>query len=237
MSSIDFQGAFTECPIPTLIIEGTWDLTWNTDKPEILYKNHPGSKLVMFEKSGHNPFEDEPDKFFPLLKEFIENLPEIPVSQVNNWKNYIQRWKEENDKSPEYLIRTADWGKESNIKIVKVYKRELLSTIKSSSNYLMIGFALYDVENYEEALYVFKELYKNGEEKKNPGRMAVALIWQGHMLDLLGKRDEAISRYQKVIDMNVEGGISHSQFDMVYYYVAYAQERLKEPFKRIENKW
>jgi len=37
---VNLTGAFENCPVPTLITEGRWDLTWNTDKPEILHKNH-----------------------------------------------------------------------------------------------------------------------------------------------------------------------------------------------------
>jgi hypothetical protein len=32
-------GAFLGNPIPTLILEGKWDLTWNTDKPEKLLRD------------------------------------------------------------------------------------------------------------------------------------------------------------------------------------------------------
>ena len=38
---VDLAGAFAQCPLPTLIIEGQWDMSWNTDKPERLRKNHP----------------------------------------------------------------------------------------------------------------------------------------------------------------------------------------------------
>mgnify|MGYP000088289975 CR=1 FL=1 len=64
---VDLTGAFKNCPIPTVIVEGKWDLTWNTDKPDVLYSNHPDSKLFMMEHSAHNPFEDEPEKFFNIL--------------------------------------------------------------------------------------------------------------------------------------------------------------------------
>lgn len=65
-------------------------MTWNTDKPGILHKNHPQAKLIMVEMAGHSPFEDEPEKFFTLLKDFTRNLPEIDLSQ---WKKYLIDWK------------------------------------------------------------------------------------------------------------------------------------------------
>lgn len=92
---IDLEGAFNNCPIPTIIIEGKWDLTWNTDKPEKLHQNHPNSQLIMFENSSHNPFEDELEKFFGVLKSFISDLKAIPDSDLKHWKEYLIKWKEE----------------------------------------------------------------------------------------------------------------------------------------------
>ena len=70
----DLEGKFKDFKIPTMIIEGKWDLTWNTDKAEKFHKNHPSSTLVMFEKSGHSPFVDEENKFFDELKKFMEKV-------------------------------------------------------------------------------------------------------------------------------------------------------------------
>jgi len=92
VNKIDLKGAFQNCPIPTLIMEGTWDLTWNIDKPGILHENHPGAKLVMFQKSSHNPFEDEPEKFFTELKDFIGHLLRIKDEQYFDWKRYLEKW-------------------------------------------------------------------------------------------------------------------------------------------------
>lgn len=62
--------------IPTLIIEGKFDLTWNPDKkPAILRSIHPHAKLIMFDRSAHSPFADEPEKFFDLLRTFIVDVP------------------------------------------------------------------------------------------------------------------------------------------------------------------
>jgi len=84
---IDLTGAFENCPIPTLIIEGKWDLTWGNEKAKIFSNNHSNARLVMFEHSGHSPFRDEPDKFFQTLKEFIINLDEIDKDKIIHWKN------------------------------------------------------------------------------------------------------------------------------------------------------
>ncbi len=93
--SVDLKGAFQDCPIPTLILEGKWDLTWNTDKAGILHQNHPNGRLVTFEESAHNPFDDEPEAFFTTLKDFIVNLPEVPSEKFDQWKAYLTKWREE----------------------------------------------------------------------------------------------------------------------------------------------
>ena len=49
---MDLAGAFAQCPLPTLILEGQWDMSWNTDKPERLHKNHPRAKLLVLPEVG-----------------------------------------------------------------------------------------------------------------------------------------------------------------------------------------
>ena len=41
LNGIDFGGLFNECPVPTLILEGKYDLTWGTDKAEKFHACHP----------------------------------------------------------------------------------------------------------------------------------------------------------------------------------------------------
>jgi hypothetical protein len=105
-NKVDLEGAFAQCPIPTLILESQWDLTWNTDKPEKLQKNHPNAKLVLFEASAHSPFADEPQQFFPVLKDFLGSLSQVPPERVDAWKNTLVRWRE--DKKDPLLARKID---------------------------------------------------------------------------------------------------------------------------------
>lgn len=64
-----------DASIPTLIIEGAYDLTWNPKKkPAILHSIHKHAQLIIFDKSAHSPFVDEPEKFFLSLKAFMETL-------------------------------------------------------------------------------------------------------------------------------------------------------------------
>lgn len=74
VGSCDLKGFFKGSPVPTMIIEGARDLTWGKDKPGKLLENHPNAKMIMCENSAHNPFQDEPDKFFGELNGFLKSL-------------------------------------------------------------------------------------------------------------------------------------------------------------------
>jgi hypothetical protein len=95
MAKVNLAGAFNDCPIPTLIMESKWDLTWTTDKPEVLHENHPGSQMIVFEKSGHSPFSDEPDEFFPALRNFVKGLPAVLPSDLTAWRAALGKWRED----------------------------------------------------------------------------------------------------------------------------------------------
>ena len=118
VGKVDLDGAFENCPIPTLVMEGKWDLTWNTDKPEILHKNHPNARLIMFERSAHSPFEDEPEQFFSELKSFIKNLPEVADSKFTAWKNSLKEWEKE--KADPFLV--GEMSEEERIAIAEFYQ-------------------------------------------------------------------------------------------------------------------
>jgi hypothetical protein len=72
-------------------------------------------------------------------------------------------------------------------------------------------------------------------KKELASTLALALIWQGHVLDLMDRRDEAVAVYEKAAALNVEGEAMHGQFGLRYEYTSYALKRTKSPFKRIEN--
>jgi len=95
---INLKGAFENCPIPTLIIEGQWDLSASFDKPGIFHKNHPRSQLIIFEQSGHRPFADEPERFLQILRDFLENLPQVSKKDLDSWKEHLLSRKKPKDK-------------------------------------------------------------------------------------------------------------------------------------------
>jgi len=94
---VDLEGAFKDCPIPTLILEGKWDMGQSADKPRLLYRNHPSARLVIFEQSGHSSFEDEPEAFFEELRNFLGDLPKTSNEDLARWKEYIAQFEKEKE--------------------------------------------------------------------------------------------------------------------------------------------
>jgi tetratricopeptide (TPR) repeat protein len=84
---------------------------------------------------------------------------------------------------------------------------------------------LYDTKRYSDALIVFRRMETAGD----PG---VALVWQGHMLDLLGQRAEAITAYKKAFraDLNAR----HDQYGIVLT-KDYVEQRTKTAFSPAPN--
>jgi len=62
----DLTGTFFKSQIPTLILEGDLDTHWANDKLKLFSANHPKAEIIEFKKSGHNPFNDEPDFFLTV---------------------------------------------------------------------------------------------------------------------------------------------------------------------------
>src|SRR5579884_2863110 len=57
---------------PTLIIEGRYDFICPDFEQQVFKTNIAHSRLVTFEESGHFPFIEEPNKFFPVVTGFLK---------------------------------------------------------------------------------------------------------------------------------------------------------------------
>ena len=71
MIDTDFRKALKELNIPTLIVAGRYDGV-STPEYNVQYKVYmPQAQFEMFEKSGHNPYLEEPDKFYEMMDKFF----------------------------------------------------------------------------------------------------------------------------------------------------------------------
>lgn len=169
---------------------------------------------------------DEPEKFFSALRDFLKALPDGPAD-VAEWKEQVAARQAEKEKSPERLLASSGWGRKSSEKIAARYAEGWLEQLSDSTLLLRLGFALYDAKRYGDALAVFEKL------GQTHGRSGVALIWQGHVLDLLGRRGEAVAAYMKASALSV--GARHDQHGLVLDR-AYVEKRIETPFERVESK-
>ena len=226
LNFIDLEGRFSDFTLPTLLIESRWDLTWNTDKPQAFKENHPHGRLVLFEHSGHSPFDDEPDRFFSLLAEFLAQAEECrPLSRAPAgkilWPSPLV-WEIES-------LRPEGSGDRA-LELLAVAERESLAV---SQRWVWLGCCLFGDKHYAEALTAFERV--PGLPKPRSCDVFESYVWQGHVLDLLGRREEAVHAYRKALAHLDERRLStYDQWGMEVneWWVA---RRLTTPFVRSDT--
>jgi proline iminopeptidase len=228
-SRINLRGVFDGCPLPTLIIEGKYDLTWNTDKPEVLHRNHPGSKLVMFERSAHGPFMDEPEKFFQELQEFVTKLPPVAPEELAKWKaktdGLLQKQRAALECSRK--LDQIPWTG-GGAQALELYKESVKSPPGDATFWFMLGMKVYDGEHYEAALDSFRRI---GDSEKTGVVAFAGSAWQGIVLDLLGRRDEAVQAYKEALKRDAGHPMQNDQYGLVID-KKWLEARLEKPYER-----
>jgi hypothetical protein len=107
----------------------------------------------------------------------------------------------------------------------------LAMDIKQTLFWGQLGRKLYDWELYEEALAVFGRRAEMLEEMESEWVVS-AYGWQGLLLDLLGRREEAVVAYEKALETETDREFSYNG-DPVTIQRAWLQERLKTAFERL----
>jgi proline iminopeptidase len=236
MDRVDLTGAFERNPISTLLVEGKWDLTWGDAKPAMLSRNHPNARMIVVEDAGHSVFEENPDVFFAELERFVAGLEPPSDEGMAAYRKQLQAWRDRWHGDPRYVLRSAGMGMAGSRRIADGFTPDFLTGVTEFTDMMRVGYALYDVSQYEDALAVFVSAEAMTPAGEQEARRAMALMWQGYVLDLQGRRDDARARYQRVVDMDVQNGVRHDQYGLAYYYGQEAADRLGSPFARIENR-
>ncbi len=72
IGKLDFRTQLKDLKMPTLIIAGRFDRV-SVPRFAVKFKEYaPQAKFVMFEKSGHNPYIEQYEKYFSLLTTFLK---------------------------------------------------------------------------------------------------------------------------------------------------------------------
>ena len=70
--TFDLRPQLKKIKVPTLIIVGRQDFITNVDMANEMVKQIPNARLEIFEESGHFAVVEEPEKFYRVVKEFVE---------------------------------------------------------------------------------------------------------------------------------------------------------------------
>ena len=68
--------------VPVQIIWGTEDVVVPVSHARMAHAAMPGSRLEIFEHSGHFPFHDDPDRFIEVLERFIDTTEPAEYDQL-----------------------------------------------------------------------------------------------------------------------------------------------------------
>ena len=72
VAKLDFRPQLRNLRMPTLIVAGRFDRL-AMPRFSVQFKRYaPQAQFVMFEKSGHLPFIEEPERMFRVLREFLK---------------------------------------------------------------------------------------------------------------------------------------------------------------------
>jgi proline iminopeptidase len=71
--TMDLRPLLKKITVPTLIIVGRHDFITNVAMAEEIVKQIPNARLEIFENSGHYAFVEEPEKFYRVIREFVES--------------------------------------------------------------------------------------------------------------------------------------------------------------------
>jgi tetratricopeptide (TPR) repeat protein len=116
-------------------------------------------------------------------------------------------------------------GKEA----LEIFEKAQANEMSDSGRWFKLGMALYDGSYYEQALTAFEKAQRQAQEE--PNRACAALVWQGHLLDLLGRRDQALRCYQEALGQAANLNMRHDQY-RTRLDRDWVQKRIEEPFRR-----
>ncbi len=114
-------------------------------------------------------------------------------------------------------------------KALTVFRKANEGGFSDPDGWFKLAMTLYDGKHYQEGLEAFARVQATAED--NRLLTFVAVVWQGHLCDLLGQREKAVSYYQKALEMPPAGEMRHDQYHMRVNR-DWVQTRLKEPFRR-----
>ncbi|MDR2127127.1 MAG: alpha/beta fold hydrolase [Prevotellaceae bacterium] len=200
-SRYDFQHVFDNNPIPTLICEGKWDLTWSAEKASIFKANHPNAQFVLFEQSGHNTYREEPDLFFSTLKNFIQSLKPVQNEKIDTWKTHVKKiispQEELFEREAQFFTFLKKEGADEAYKLYRSFRENNVDKQMFSENGMnMSGYEYLYKNDYEQAVILFQMNVEAYPESSNVYDSLGEAYLQA------GNKKRAKEYYEKSLDLN-----------------------------------
>ncbi len=124
-------------------------------------------------------------------------------------------------------IRGLDWTGTGD-KALALLDDTRTVRLDDASTWFKLGMMLFDGDHYDEALQALRH---SEEHAGQAAGVFMARIWQGHVLDLLDRRDEALKRYRAALDVAEGMTIRHDQYGLVSDR-EWVEARIRDPFTR-----
>lgn len=128
-------------------------------------------------------------------------------------------------------IRSLQWTGEGDKALQIQTENKDIIDLEDAGLLYKLGMCLYDGEHYEESLQILRKCTDLSRSQKS-NSLYYHLTWQGHVLDLLNRREEALSCYQEALEHCGSGGVRHDQYGMRTDR-SWIEKRIKSPFQRL----
>lgn len=197
-------------PTPTEIkTNGTTTLLWRSLLP----------KLYLRTLEQYYQFECTVDYHLDA-EEAPQGMPEEP----SEWARTHIRW------APDvvYEMNSISWFAPGD-QALDIFHRAKQENVTLSFSWFSLALTLWYQEIYPEALEAFERVINNPESLKIV-RYA-SLAWQGHILDTMGRREEAISKYEQALAMNIGNEYMQHSY-IVWIDDQWVRRRIKTPYVR-----
>ncbi len=201
VNKYDLNHVFDKCPIPTLLCEGEWDLTWKADKKDVMRKYLPNAQYVLFEHSGHNIFSDEPELFFLTLEKFFKHLKPASDNEINQWKEVVDKiigsqqemFKRETDF---FTLIKAEGVEMATDYYITFKAKNPEAKIFSEAGLKALGYSYFGNKDYDIAIKLFE---MNVAEYPDSWNVYNSL---GEAYLTSGNNEKAIENYKKSVELN-----------------------------------
>lgn len=74
LDTVEIYGTLGKVTSPTLVMAGTYDKVVDPPSLRRYARAIPNAEFVLFEQSGHHPFQEEPERFDQVVHEFLQRV-------------------------------------------------------------------------------------------------------------------------------------------------------------------